>query len=45
MNLYFFRLCSVACGILVPQPETEPMLLVLGAQSLNHWTTKKVPKV
>ena len=45
MNLYFFRLCSVACGILVLQPGTEPMLPVLGAQSLNHWTTKEVPKV
>ena len=33
-----------ACGLLVPQPGIEPMLPPLGAQSLNHWTTRKVPK-
>ena len=30
---------------LVPQPEIEPGPLALGAWSLSHWTTRKVPKV
>ena len=30
-------------GILVPWPGIEPWPPVLGAQSLNHWTTRKVP--
>ena len=33
----------VTCRILVPQPEIEPMLSALGAQSLNHWTTREIP--
>ena len=35
----------IACGILVPQPGTEPSpwVCVLRAQSLIHWTTKKSP--
>ena len=35
----------VVCGISVPQPETEPRLLALGVQSLNHWTTREVPGI
>ena len=35
----------LACGILVPRPGIEPMLPALGAQSLSHWTTWKVPKL
>ena len=31
----------VACGILIPQPGSKP---TLRAQSLNHWTTRKVPR-
>ena len=30
-------------GILVPWPGIEPQPPVLGAQSLNHWSTRKVP--
>ena len=30
---------------LVPQPGTEPMSPVLGAQSLNHRTTREVPSL
>ena len=35
----------VVCGISVPQPETEPRLLELGVQSLNHWTAREVPGI
>ena len=37
----FFCLCCMACEILVPQPEIEPMPPTVEAQSLNHWTTRK----
>ena len=33
-----------ACGVLVPQPGIEPMPLALAVQSLNHWTTRDIPK-
>ena len=42
---FFFKnlwLCHTACGILVPLPGIEPVLPVLVAQSLNHWTTGEV---
>ena len=32
-----------ACGILVPQPGIEPTHPVLEG-SLNHWTTREVPR-
>ena len=32
-----------ACGILVPQPEIEPMSPAMEAQSLNDWITREVP--
>ena len=35
----------LACGILVPRPGIEPVSLALGAQSLNHWTTREVPLI
>ena len=28
---------------LVPQPEIEPVLPAVEAQSLNHWTAREVP--
>ena len=31
----------MACGILVPQPETEPSPSAVRTQSPNHWTTSK----
>ena len=34
--MFIFWPCLVACGILVHQPEIEPMLPALEAQSLNH---------
>ena len=36
---------AVVCGISVPQPEMEPGLLALGVQSLNHRTTREVPRI
>ena len=33
----------MACGILVPQPGTEPKSPAVEAQSLNHWTSREVP--
>ena len=41
LGLFFW---CVACGILVPQPEIEPTPPAVEAQSLTHWTTRKVPK-
>ena len=32
-----------ACGILVSWSGIEPRPLALGARSLSHWTTRKVP--
>ena len=36
---------TLSCGTwdLVPWPGMEPGALVLGAQSLSHWTTREVP--
>ena len=34
--------CSMACGMLVPQPGFEPLPSAVEAQSLNHWSTKEV---
>ena len=33
----------MTCEILVSQPGFKPMRLALEAQSLNHWTARKVP--
>ena len=38
---HYFWLCSVAFGILVPQPGIKSMLPAV-AQSLNHWTTREL---
>ena len=40
---FFFRLCHMACGILVPQPGIEPTPPELEASSLNYWTAREVP--
>ena len=40
---FFFFFCHPACGILVPQPEIEPVPPAVEAWSLNHWTTREVP--
>ena len=34
-----------ACGILVPQPGTEPTPPEVEASSLIHWTTKELPGI
>ena len=46
MRVFFFLLAvpRTACGILVPQPGTEPVLPALGTESLNHWTGRDVPE-
>ena len=38
----FFWLHHMACGILVPQPRIRPMPPAVKAQSLNHWTGRKI---
>ena len=40
---FFFWLCCVACGVLVPWPVIKLVPLALGAQSLNHWITMVIP--
>lgn len=39
----FFWPWHMACGILVPWPGIEPASPAVEAQTLNHWTTSKVP--
>ena len=34
----------VACKTSVTHPRIEPILLALGARSLNHWTAREVLK-
>ena len=41
---FFFWLGWAAYGILVPRPGIEPMFPTVIAWSLNHWSTRKVPK-
>lgn len=43
MQWIFFGL--VACGMLVPQTEVEPVLLALETWSLNYQTARVVPKI
>ena len=40
---YYFRLCHVAYGILVPWPGFKPGPPAVEVWSLNHWTTREVP--
>lgn len=39
---FFFGLCCIACGILVPWPGVEPTPTAVGAQNLNQWTIREV---
>ena len=41
--LFTFWLHHAAFGILVLQPEIEPVPPAVEAQSLNHWTAREVP--
>ena len=45
LNFFFFCLCRVACGILVPQPGIEPTPHAVEVWSLNHWTTREAPDI
>ena len=40
---FSFWLHLEACGILVPQPGTEPRSSVVGAWSPNHWLAREFP--
>ena len=44
INLFFFLPPHQACGILTPQPGTQPVPLAFGVQSLNCWTAREVPQ-
>ena len=41
--LFFFFFGHEACGILAPQPGTEPVLPAMEGEcgSLNHWTARE----
>ena len=41
-SFFFFLPHHVTCGILVPGPGFKPVPLALGAQNLNHWTSREV---
>ena len=43
LYIYFWPHCT-ACGILVSWPRIEPVIPALGVWSLNHWTTREVPR-
>ena len=42
---YFIWLCLRAHRIVVPQPKIEPIPPAVEVCSLNHWTTRVVPKL
>ena len=44
-GIFFFFFFSFSRWDLVPQPGIEPGSPALGAWSLTHWTTRKVPRV
>ena len=41
--MFWFFGCE-ACGILTPWPRIEPTPPYTGRLSLNHWTTREVPR-
>lgn len=41
----YFRSHRVACGILILRPGLKSVPPILGAQSVNPWTTKEVPLI
>ena len=43
-TFFFFWLGCAACGISVHQPGIEPTPLSMGTRSLNHWTSREVPR-
>ena len=42
-RIFLFWLCT-ACGIKVPRPGIKPWPFALEARSLNHWTSREVPR-
>ena len=42
-HYFFLPLGCRACGILVPRPETEPVLPAVKEQTPNYWITRKCP--
>ena len=42
---FFFLFGLAACGILVPRPGIEPVLLAVKVRSPNHWTARELPLV
>ena len=46
LNCIYLAALGLSCSMwaLVPWPGFEPWLPALGAQSLSHWTTRKVPE-
>ena len=43
--LLLLLFCLLECGILVPSPGMKPVPSAVKAQTFNHWTTCKVPKL
>ena len=41
----FLSLSHLACEILVPLPGMEPVLSAVEAQSINHWSTRDIPRM
>ena len=42
---FFLWLCSMPCGILVPQPRIEPMSPAVETQNTNHRTAREVLRI
>ena len=42
LGFFFFSLCHMVCGILVPRPGIKPMSPAVEEQSPNHWTVGEV---
>jgi len=45
VGFFFFFAHHTACEILATGPEIKPTPPGVEAQSLNHWTTREVPRV
>ena len=43
LELFFFFLALLSCGILVPWPGIKPEPLAVEAWSPNHWTAREFP--
>ena len=41
---FLFWACHVTWGILVPQPEIEPVPAAVKGQNPNHWTAREFPQ-